>query len=229
MIDLSGFNYRQILQQMLAQIPASFDKRDTSPIPTALSPAAYALEGFYITLNAVQSSAFIQTAGGQALDYLAVIGNVSRAPASPAVRLGVFNTAVQNAVDPPLNQGLGLGMAPIGAKVTISAATALTVDVAADVTLAAGYSIAQVQPLAEAAIAEYLLEVRRGWGTPINDTTAAYAANVYQSRVLAAILGVTGVVNVTNVTLNGAAADLRLIESGELQQVPIMGTVTLNG
>ena len=88
---------------------------------------------------------------------------------------------------------------------------------------------AQVQPLAEAAIAEYLLEVRRGWGTPINDTTAAYAANVYQSRVLAAILGVTGVVNVTNVTLNGAAADLRLIESGELQQVPIMGTVTLNG
>ncbi len=371
MIDLSGFNYRQILQQMLAQIPASFDKRDTSPIPTALSPAAYALEGFYITLNAVQSSAFIQTAGGQALDYLAVIGNVSRAQASPAVRLGVFNTAVplgarfstingadsinfvvtaatanplqyqltaetpgaigneytgsilpitvvngltqaqltdilipgddtetdeelrarliaalnspafggnvasyreyimgldgvgavqiypvwngggtvkcsilgadllpassvlveavQNAVDPPLNQGLGLGMAPIGAKVTISAATALTVDVAADVTLAAGYSIAQVQPLAEAAIAEYLLEVRRGWGTPINDTTAAYAANVYQSRVLAAILGVTGVVNVTNVTLNRAAADLRLIEIGELQQVPIMGMVTLNG
>ena len=42
-------------------------------------------------------------------------------------------------------------------------------------------------------------------------------------------MGVTGVVNVTNVTLNGAAADLRLIESGELQQVPIMGTVTLNG
>ena len=81
----------------------------------------------------------------------------------------------------------------------------------------------------EAAIAEYLLEVRRGWGTPINDTTAAYAANVYQSRVLAAILGVTGVVTVTNVTLNRAAADLRLIEIGELQQVPIMGMVTLNG
>lgn len=371
MIDLSIYTYRQLMQQMLEQIPASFDKRDMSPIPTALSPAAYALEGFYIALAAVQKSAFIQTAGGEALDYLAVIGNVQRKKASPAVRLGVFNTAaplgarfstingaesinfvvtaatdnplqyqltaetpgtigneytgsilpitvingltqaqltdilipgddtetdeelrarliaalnspafggniasyreyimaidgvgavqiypvwagggtvkcsilgadllpassvlveaVQNAVDPPLNSGLGLGMAPIGAKVTVSAATALTVNVTADVTLAAGYNIAQVQPLAEAAVAAYLLEVRQGWGSPLNDTAAAYGANVYQSRVLAAILGVVGVVNVTNVKLNGTAADLQLTETGELQQVPVMGTVTLNG
>lgn len=370
MIDLTNYTYQQILSKMLEQIPASFDKRDTSPIPTALSPAAYALEGFYITLNAVQKSAFIQTAGGQALDYLAVLGNISRSLASPAVRLGEFNIPVplgarfstingadsinfrvtaatenqlqyqltaetpgvigneysgsilpitvvnglnqaqltdilvpgddtetdeelrarliaalnspafggniasyrefilkldgvgavqvyptwngggtvkcsvlgadylpassvlveqvQNAVDPPLNQGLGLGMAPIGAKVTVSTAEALSVDVAADITLAAGFSPGQVQPLAEAAIAGYLQEVRREWGKPINASTATYAVNVYQARILAAVLAVTGVVNVTNVKLNGVAADLYLTETGALQQVPVMGTVKLN-
>jgi len=369
-IDLTGYNYRQILQSMLERIPPTFDKRDTSPIPTALSPAAYALEGFYITLDSVQRAAFIQTAGGQALDYLAVLGNIQRAQASPAVRLGVFNMpvalgsrfstingagsinftvtaatanpleyqltaetpgvagndysgsilpitainglsqaqltdilipgedietdeelrarliaslnspafggniaayreylmaiegvgavqvypvwqgggtvkcsilgadflpasqvlvqTVQNAVDPPPNQGLGLGMAPIGAKVTIGTAAALIIDVSAKVTLAVGYTIGQVQPLAEGALAEYLLEVRRAWGNPSNSAAVDYAASIYQARVLAAILGVTGVVNVTAVKLNNQAADLALIENGDLQQIPLLGTVNLN-
>lgn len=369
MIDLTGYNYRQILQSMLEQIPSTFDKRDTSPIPTALSPAAYALEGFYITLDRVQRSAFIQTAAGQALDYLAVLGNIHRAQASPAVRLGVFNMpvplgarfstingvnsinfkvtaatdnplayhltaetpgaigneysgsilpitainglsqaqltnilipgedietdeqlrvrliaalnspafggnvaayreyimaiegvgavqiypvwqgggtvkcsvlgadflpasdllvqTVQNAVDPSPGQGLGLGMAPVGAKITVDTATALTVDVTATVTLVAGYSVAQVQPLAERALAEYLLQVRRSWDNSQNGAALNYAANVYQARALAAILGITGVVNVTAVKLNNQAADLTLIENGELQQIPVLGTVNL--
>ncbi len=370
MIDLTGYNYRQILQSMLERIPPTFDKRDTSPIPTALSPAAYALEGFYITLDSVQRAAFIQTAGGQALDYLAVLGNIQRAQASPAVRLGVFNMPValgsrfstingagsinftvtaatanpleyqltaetpgvagndysgsilpitainglsqaqltdilipgedtetddelrtrliaalnnpafggniaayreyimaiegvgavqvypvwagggtvkcsilgadfmpasdllvqnvQNAVDPPPNQGQGLGMAPIGAKVTISTAMALIIDVAATVTLAAGYSIGQVQPLAEAALEAYLLEVRRSWGSSLSGGAVDYAANIYQSRALAAILSTAGVVNITDVKLNNQSADLILIENGELQQIPVLGTVSLN-
>ena len=44
----------------------------------------------------------------------------------------------------------------------------------------------------------------------------------------AAIVGVAGVVNATNVQLNGGTADLLLTETGETQQVPVIGTVTLN-
>ena len=44
----------------------------------------------------------------------------------------------------------------------------------------------------------------------------------------AAIVGVAGVVNATNVQLNGGTADLLLTETGEPQQVPVIGTVTLN-
>ena len=41
------------------------------------------------------------------------------------------------------------------------------------------------------------------------------------------MIGVTGVVNATNVQLNGAAADMTLTEDGTTQQVPVIGTVTL--
>lgn len=374
MIDLSQQTYQNILTQMLDQVPAPFDKRDTSPIPTALGPAAYALEGFYISLNQVQLAAYIQTATGQALDYLAVIAGLTRYPASAAVRLGIFDMAVpigsrystingadsinfqatatttgetegdyyyqltaetpgsigneytgpilpitaipglnsaqitdilvpgddeesdedfrariiealndrpfggniasyrtyimaidgvgavqvyptwngggtvkcsvlgadflpasptlvenvQNAVDPPPNQGLGLGTAPIGAQVTVVAPEELTVNVSATLQLASGYAIGQVQTPIQQAIENYMLSVRQEWATPVNTTSVEYQANVYVARITAAIVGVTGVVNATNVQLNGGTADLILTETGATQQVPITGTVTLS-
>lgn len=370
MIDLSDKTYENLLNAMLERIPDSYDKRDTSPIPTALGPAAWALEGFYIVLNRVQMSAFVQTAEGQSLDYLSAIAGLTRYPSSAAVRLGVFDTAVpvgarfstingadsinfvvtaaadaeftyqltaetlgssgnnytgpvlpitaisglnsaqitdilvpgedvetddalrtrliaalnerpfggniasyrtyisamdgvgavqvyptwdgggtvkcsvlgadylpasstlietiQNAIDPPPNQGLGLGLAPIGAQVTITAPTSVTVNVSATVTLASGYTLGQVQPLIESAIKDYLLTIRQGWGTPAGDSLLQYEANVYLARVLAAIVNTAGVINATNVQLNGSAADLALAQSGTTQQVPVIGTVTLN-
>lgn len=374
MIDLSQQTYQNILTQMLDQVPATFDKRDTSPIPTALGPAAYALEGFYISLNQVQLAAYIQTATGQALDYLAVIAGLTRYPASAAVRLGIFDMAVpigsrystingadsinfqataattgetegdyyfqltaetpgsigneytgpilpitaipglnsaqitdilvpgddeesdedfrariiealndrpfggniasyrtyimdidgvgavqvyptwngggtvkcsvlgadylpasptlvenvQNAVDPPPNQGLGLGTAPIGAQVTIVAPETLTVNVSATLLLSSGYTIGQVQAPVQQAIENYMLSVRQEWATPVNTTSVEYQANVYLSRVVAAIVGVSGVINATNVLLNGEGEDLILTETGITQQVPITGTVTLS-
>lgn len=374
MIDLSQQTYQNILTQMLDQVPATFDKRDTSPIPTALGPAAYALEGFYISLNQVQLAAYIQTATGQALDYLAVIAGLTRYPASAAVRLGIFDMAVpigsrystingadsinfqataattgetegdyyfqltaetpgsigneytgpilpitaipglnsaqitdilvpgddeesdedfrariiealndrpfggniasyrtyimaidgvgavqvyptwngggtvkcsvlgadflpasptlvenvQNAVDPPPNQGLALGTAPIGAQVTVVAPEELTVNVSATLQLASGYAIGQVQTPIQQAIENYMLSVRQEWATPVNTTSVEYQANVYVARITAAIVGVPGVVNATNVQLNGGTADLILTETGATQQVPITGTVTLS-
>lgn len=374
MIDLSQQTYQNILTQMLDQVPATFDKRDTSPIPTALGPAAYALEGYYISLNQVQLAAYIQTATGQALDYLAVVAGLTRYPASAAVRLGIFDMAVpigsrystingadsinfqataattgetegdyyfqltaetpgsigneytgpilpitaipglnsaqitdilvpgddeesdedfrariiealndrpfggniasyrtyimaidgvgavqvyptwngggtvkcsvlgadflpasptlvenvQNAVDPPPNQGLGLGTAPIGAQVIVVAPEELTVNVSATLQLASGYAIGQVQTPIQQAIENYMLSVRQEWATPVNTTSVEYQANVYVARITAAIVGVPGVVNATNVQLNGGTADLILTEAGATQQVPITGTVTLS-
>lgn len=375
MIDFSSQTYANILAAMLAQVPSTYDKRDTAPIPTALGPAAYTFEGFYLTLNQVQQQAFIQTASGQSLDYLAVLAGLTRYPASAAVRLGVFNASVpigsrfstingansinftatatatvedpqegnyyyqltaetpgtigneytgailpitnipgltsaqitdilvpgddeetdaafqqriitalndrpfggniasyrenilaidgvgavqvyptwngggtvkcsvlgsdylpaseqlvenvQNAIDPP-TQGLGLGLAPIGAQVTIVAPSEVTVNISATVTLASGYSVEQVQTPIETAIQNYLLSVRQSWATNTSSLSVVYAADVYLARITAAIVGVPGVVNATDVEINSAAQDLILTQTGTTQQVPIMGTVTLS-
>jgi uncharacterized phage protein gp47/JayE len=135
---------------------------------------------------------------------------------------------VQNAIDPPPNQGLGLGMAPIGAKVTVTAPDTVTVNVSADITLAAGYDIGQIQPAVEAALESYLLGIRKEWGTPTASGGVDYNSDVYVAQVVAAVIGVSGVLNVANTQLNGNAADINLTETGQLQQVPVLGTVTLN-
>ena len=376
MIDFTQDTYQNLLQAMLERVPDTYDKRDTAPIPTALGPAAFVIEGFYLSLDQVQRQAFVQTAVGQSLDDLAVIAGLTRYPASAAVRLGVFNAVVadgarfstingensinfivtaaatvsepaegfyyyqltaetpgtigneytgpilpiqviqgltsaeitnilvpgedtetdevfreriiealnerpfggniaayrqfvggldgvgsvqvyptwngggtvklsvlgadwlpasptlvenvQNAVDPPPNQGLGLGMAPIGAQVMVVAPTSLTVNVSATVTLASGYEIGQVQQPIQDAIEAYLLTVRQSWADNTSTTSVVYAADVYLARITAAIVGVTGVVNATNVQLNGGTADLTLTENGTTQQVPVMGTVSLS-
>lgn len=76
MIDFSGGTYRNLLNGMLAEVPDLYDKRDGSMIQTALGPAAYALEGFYLDLDRVQQAAYLQTAAGQALDYLGTIAGL---------------------------------------------------------------------------------------------------------------------------------------------------------
>lgn len=135
---------------------------------------------------------------------------------------------VQTAVDPVQNSGQGYGVAPIGAKVTVSAPETVTVDVAAAVTTAQGYSLEQVAPLIEAAVGDYILSLREGWDTPTVPGTTSYALVVYRARVTTAMLMVTGVVNVTGLALNGADSDIELAEAGVLQQLPILGAVTLS-
>lgn len=372
MTDYTQNTHQVLLQRMLAMVPSTFDKRDTQPISTALSPAAYVAEGLYIDLGYVQRQAYIMSATGDSLDKLAPLGGISRYAASAAVRLGLFNIAVpigsrfstingensidltataaagmsggqyayqltadtpgsigndytgpilpitaipgltsaqiidilvpgddtetdtelrarlilaltdrpfggniasyrteimemdgvgavqiypvwdgggtvkcsilgadylpasptlveqvQNAIDPPPNQGLGLGLAPIGAKVTITAPSEAEISVSATLTMQSGYNVGQVQSAVESALEAYLLTVRQSWADNISSTGVAYAANIYLARVTAAIIGVTGIVNATNVAINGAAADISLPQTGEAQSVPVLGSVTL--
>ncbi len=368
MIDFTSKTYRNLLRAQLDRVPDSLDKREGSLIQTAIGAGAYALEEFYLELDQVQRGAYLQTAVGQDLDYLAVLANVRRYPASAAVRLGVFNVdvplgsrfstidgaesvnfeavervgpgqyrmlcetpgtighrytgpilpityiqgltsaqltdilvagddeeddeslrrraidalteqpfggnvadykrvvlaidgvgglqvyphwqgggtvklsvlgadwmpasaelveTVQNTVDPPPDQGLGYGTAPIGATVTVTAPEAVTVDVSAALSVGGGYTLDQLRPLLVEAVEAYLLSIRQDWDTPETSGRTNYASWVYAARVTAAMLSVRGVINVTDLTLNRKAEDLALSETGELQQVPVLGEVEL--
>mgnify|MGYP000767538323 CR=1 FL=1 len=134
---------------------------------------------------------------------------------------------IQDAIDPIPNSGKGLGLAPIGAKVTISTPERFEILVSASVTLLPSYSMETVQSTVTAALEAYLLNIRKGWAVNISQTGLAYSASVYLARVSAAIITAEGVVNVTDVQLNGQTADLLLSQTGALQQIPVIGTVSL--
>lgn len=137
--------------------------------------------------------------------------------------------AVQDYICPPVNapSSLGFGMAPIGADVTITTATALTLDIACTIQWDTGHGGATDIEAVENAIDAYIKEAGSTWGDPVTGYTISYTVTVYLARIISAILSVEGVVNVTGVTINGSAADISCTETSALQEIPVMGTVTI--
>lgn len=137
-----------------------------------------------------------------------------------------FITQIQNMID-PTPQGTGLGTAPIGHTVTITTPTEVPINIVAKVTLNSSYTVQQLQSSIETAIEDYLLTLRKEWG--VSNELNEYKISVYSARILMAILTVPGVANVSDITINGSTQDLTLLENAQVQQIPILGTVTLNG
>lgn len=138
--------------------------------------------------------------------------------------------AVQDYICPPVNapSSLGFGMAPIGADVTITTATALTLNIACTIQWDTGHGGATDIEAVENAIDAYIKEAGSTWGDPVTGYTISYTVTVYLARIISAILSVEGVVNVTGVTINGSAADVSCTETSALQEIPEMGTVTIS-
>ncbi len=142
---------------------------------------------------------------------------------------------VQSIICPPEESGStpspdGYGIAPIGAAVTITTGTALTLNITCDIdfveTMLNGVETYQEQ--IKEKIQEYLDTLCKSWGDPLKSHQITYPVTVYVSRIIYAILTIPDVVNVSNVKINGASGDLKLTESAELQQVPVLGTVVIN-
>ena len=140
-----------------------------------------------------------------------------------------FVTIVQNLIDPENSTGVtgtGLGIAPIGHQVTVVTPTEYTANISATIVLMPGTSIGQVSTPIENAIEAYFATLRKNWG--VSNEYNDYSLGIYISRITAAILTVPGVANVTNVQINGSAVDVALTENSTTQQLPIVGTVTIN-
>lgn len=140
-----------------------------------------------------------------------------------------FVNIVQNIVDPENGlgqQGTGIGLAPIGHKVTVTTPNEVVVAIESTVVLMAGVSLPQVSPLIEAAIEDYLIRAKKGWG--LRSEVNTYSLDIYISQINAAILGVAGVANVTNTKINGATNDLSLEQTAANQEIPQMGAVVIN-
>lgn len=143
---------------------------------------------------------------------------------------------VQNYICPPEDGEAspspnGYGMAPIGAVVTITTGTELTLDITCNIEFAESVQngVETYQQEIEQKIQEYIDQVNSDWGNPLISQSVSYPLTVYVSRISYAILQISAVVNVTNVQINGSSADLHLTETAQLQQVAVLGEVAING
>ena len=128
---------------------------------------------------------------------------------------------IQTLLDPVQNQGIGLGIAPIGHVVTVAAPTRLDINIEADIQLEDTYTLEGIKEAIDSSINEYMTEVQLDWAT-VDQLT------IYNSRLIAAILTVKGVTNVENLTINGETGNILINPTDENNPFPILNEVILN-
>lgn len=135
-----------------------------------------------------------------------VLLDTDKQPASQAIV-----DAVQAYIDPDLGQGEG--KAPIGAAVTVVAATAVNIDVSATVIHDGTRTIGDIQSDFENALVEYFKEIAFS-----EDPTVRY------SHIGSLLLNVNGVVDYSNLLVNNGTANVPIAAD----EVAVKGTVSLS-
>lgn len=143
---------------------------------------------------------------------------------------------VQEAICPPEDgqsapSPNGYGIAPIGAAVKIVSAQDYYLDIDCTVVLTAdaGGDVSLYVDSIRKAIWDYVKSVAKDWGKVSVSNTISYQVTVYLSRIIYAILTVPQVASVTEVLINDEdGADIVLTETAALQQVPVLGEVTVH-
>ena len=154
----------------------------------------------------------VATSNAPTVVDLVLVGGVVQAKTAYSYGGGklTFSTAPAsgtNNIEVRYGGGMGNGVAPIGAFVTVDTATEVPISMTATLTLKSGYS-----------------------GTSdIDDALAAYFAEMAYKKstisymsVGAIILGVEGVESLSNLKLNGSTNDIALTT----YQIPVVGTTT---
>jgi uncharacterized phage protein gp47/JayE len=122
---------------------------------------------------------------------------------------------VQAAID-PLQDGQGVGIAPIGHIVTVVPADSVSVQIQAKLFFDTDYAYENVQEQVLEVIEEYLLEIRKEWQ---NQPEHVVRITQLESR----LLSVAGIVDILNTKINGQLENLIVPSFG----VPVMGGFTL--
>jgi len=186
--------------------------------------------------------------GGNVADYIAAMKEIEDVGASQiyptwngggTVKLVILNndylvpsgsllSKVQELIDPKDEKSNGYGIAPIGHDVTVVAPTPLTIKFNVSLDLEPGKSADDVKDDVHQAIESFVNDLRRNkWGELVNERQ--YELTIYRSRLMASLLQLTGVINVSELTMNGESKDISMTFNGKHQELPIVGEVGVNG
>lgn len=176
-----------------------------------------------------------QAFGGNRADYIEKVTSVDgvgackvfRRPKATSSEVGkitivIVDTTYKNAsreliknvasILTPTEDGEGAGLAPIGHKVTVVGAEKQTVNVKTRITIER--DIDNITRDLTKAIEEYLHELRTGFGS---DEATVVRISAIENK----ILGIKGVIDVSNTTINGVEKNLTI----EDKSIPVIGEV----
>lgn len=221
--------------QLGTLIPINFVQGLTSAILTEVLIPAEDEEGTEAFRTRYLNSFDSQAYGGNIADYkekvnkINGVGGVKVYPVwngGGTVKLVIINSeykvpsaemiaTVQTAVDPVINAGKGVGVAPIGHTVTVEGVTTQKVNIGLTLTFSSGYTFETMKAAIEALIDAYLLEINTAWAE-------SESSIVRVSQIETRILTLTGIVDVQNTTINGVAGNLTL----DANSIAVRGVVS---
>lgn len=110
---------------------------------------------------------------------------------------------VQTEIDPVVNGGEGVGIAPIDHRVTVFGASSRIIDIVTTITYAEGWTFADVKGYIETVIDTYYKEANALWSENVN-------LIIRISQIETRILDIEGIVDIADTKLNGIGRNLVL-------------------
>lgn len=125
---------------------------------------------------------------------------------------------IQTATDPVQNQGKGAGFAPIGHVVTVVGCGGTPIDIQTKITFQNSWNWEAVKANVEKTVDDYFKELSAEWDSLEENEGLIVRISQIETR----LLNLTGILDIANTTLNGAAQNLVL----GADNIPVRGTIT---
>lgn len=146
---------------------------------------------------------------------LTIIDSVFKSPSQSLI------DAVQQYTDPLNQQGEGVGLAPIDHIVTVSGVSKTAVNTSTTLTLQNGWTFEDVRPDVEQVLDDYFTELAEQWAQAITKQDDETGLVVRISQIETRLLGISGIIDIADTTLNGVASNLEL----DKEAIPVRGDV----
>lgn len=160
-------------------------------------------------LTGVGGSKVSRTPGGGGTVGVVIIDSTYNVPSTALV------DEVQTALDPVVNSGDGLGLAPIGHQVTVSGVTSALIDIATTITYASGWDWPSIEPYVNDTIDQYFLELKQIWQDELQII-------VRISQIESRLLNLDGVLDISGTTIDGVASNKVL----GVNEIPERGVIS---
>ena len=124
-------------------------------------------------------------------------------------------TEVQTVIDPTVNSGEGLGIAPIDHVVTVVGANQQAINISTTITYASGWSFTEAEPYINETLEDYFLELNKTWQSLDN-------LIVRVSQIESRLLDLEGVIDIYDTSINGSTSNYTV----DTNSIVVRGTVS---